>query len=61
MDDAYEGFKSNALLSPVFLKSYFQPRNTALPAFSYATNLSMFQADFDESSWHTEEELFLQH
>ena len=57
VDDAYEGFKSNAALSPVFLKSHFQARNTALPAFSYATNLNMFQADFDESSWYTEDEL----
>lgn len=56
-DDAYEGFKSSVLIAPVLLKSYFQLRNTALPTFSYATNLNMFQADFDESSWYTEDEL----
>tara|TARA_B100000768_G_scaffold171860_1_gene179551 strand:- start:882 stop:1361 length:480 start_codon:yes stop_codon:yes gene_type:complete len=28
-----------------------------LPNFSYATNLNMFRADFEESSWDTEESL----
>ena len=60
IEDSYEGLKSNSFFSPFLAKNYIYSKNTSLPNFSYATNLNMFRADFEESSWDTEENLHFQ-
>jgi len=57
VEDSYESLRSSSLFSPSLLKNYTHVKNMVLPSFSYATNLNMFRADFEESSWDTEESL----
>ena len=57
IEDSYESLRSSSLFAPSLLKNYTYTKNMVLPNFSYATNLNMFRADFEESSWDTEESL----
>lgn len=50
IEDSYENLKSMNVFSPTSFKTFFHLKNTSLPAVSYATNLNMFRADFDESN-----------
>lgn len=55
IEDSYENLKSGDVFSPTQLKTFFHLKNNTLPAISYASNLNMFRADFEESLWATDE------
>jgi hypothetical protein len=55
IEDSYENLKSADIFSPAYLKTFFHLKNSSLPSVSYATNLNMFRADFEESVWTTDE------
>lgn len=55
LEDAYENLKYSDVFSPAYLKTFFHLKNSGLPPVSYASNLNMFRADFEESLWGTDE------
>ena len=50
LEDSYENLKSTNIFSPLNLKTFFHLKNPSLPVVSYASNLNMFRADFEESN-----------
>lgn len=55
LEDSYENLKSTNIFSPMNLKTFFHLKNPSLPVVSYASNLNMFRADFEESNWSIED------
>jgi len=52
-EDSYENFKAVKLPYLYTSKFLLSSMNNFTPTVSYATNLNLFRADFEESSWFT--------
>jgi hypothetical protein len=50
-EDSYENFKALSGLFLPTLKGLSITRNNFTPTVSYASNLNLFRADFEESNW----------